>query len=105
MRRQLKLRRVTITITAHFRTARKRRTKRDRHVRSSDDRGALRVFKTENKLRRSDAGRFVELPLKHSATLNARLLRVNSLSFAERELIGNITRQISKSRQYDRNLQ
>src|ERR1043166_9935427 len=98
MRRQLKLRRVSIAVATDFRATRKRRTKCHRHTRSRNDRRASRVFETKDQLRRNHARRSIELPLKHGTTLHARLLRVHALPFAKRQLIGNVARQISKSR-------
>src|SRR6185369_6659950 len=79
MRRQLKLGRVPVTVAVNFHAIRKRRPECDRHACSGNNRGALLMFEAEDQLRRRNARCFIELPLKYRASLNARLLRVNSL--------------------------
>src|SRR6476620_11739171 len=104
MRRQLKLRRVAVAVAINLDAARKRRSKSDRHVCGGHDRRALLVFEAEDQLRGSDARRLIELPLQHGATLNSRLLRIHALPFTESQLIRNVSRQVSESRQHDRDL-
>ena len=62
------------------------------------------MFEADDELRGRHIRSFVELPLKHGATLQAGLLRVGALTFAKSQLIGDIGGQISKSGKYNREL-